>query len=487
MRRRAALVPVTVLGLATAAAAAGWVAAGGRSAEADAAPPATAAAVSPSLPAVAATAAVDSLDAPPAGINLRRTVTVQVVQKTKGAVVNISATKIVTQRVQIGPFWQPFGVGEVHRHATSLGSGFLVHADGYVVTNNHVIDQAQQISVELADGQTLPAEVVGADPDADLAVLRIHSPTPLPAMAMGDSGDLMIGEPVIAVGNPLGFSHTVSTGIVSALHRDIHPGPDGQTGPPQPQPVHGEAAALHDLIQTDAAINPGNSGGPLLNAYGQVIGINTAIRGDAQNIGFAIPIDRLRDLIPELMNPSQVTKVDVPLHLAERRTVAEPATVTTRLVTVGERAVGVAAIDGRPAGDVVDAYAHLLSLRAGQAFTVTWDDGHTQRLQTTATPLPDALDQARQRFGLAIEQVTPALADKWGLARKDGLFVTAVDRGGAADQAGVQPGDVIFQFGLVHLATLTDFRALAGRLPASGQARVWVYRGDQRGFLTVRF
>src|SRR5205823_7512206 len=125
------------------------------------------------------------------------------------------------------------------------------------------------------------------------------------------SADLMIGEPVIAVGNPLGFSHSVSTGIVSALHRDLK----DQRG----------QVMLGDLIQTDAAINPGNSGGPLLNAYGQVIGINTAIRGDAQNIGFAIQVNKLRDMIPDLMNPTHVTKVDVPIRFFEKRKLTPPS------------------------------------------------------------------------------------------------------------------------------------------------------------------
>jgi serine protease Do len=336
----------------------------------------------------------------------------------------------------------------------------------------------------VSDGGTLPADVVGADPDADLAVLHIHSATPLPTLAMGDSGDLMIGEPVIAVGNPLGFSHSVSTGIVSALHRDINPAKDEET---DGQPVHGEDAALRDLIQTDAAINPGNSGGPLLNAYGQVIGINTAIRGDAQNIGFAIPIDRLRDLIPELMNPSQVSKVDVPLHLAERRSVVEPATVVTRVVTTGERAVDVAAIDGHRPTDIVDAYAQMLGLHAGQPLDVTWANGQTQRLATTATPLPDAVVQAKQRFGLTIEQVTPMLADRYHLAQEDGLFISAVDRNSPAARAELQPGDVIVQFGRVRLATLDDLGALAVRLPQSGQTRVWVIRGTQLGYVLMHF
>ncbi len=424
MRPRAAWVPVTVCGLAAAVMATAWSSMAGRPAAADPAAP------SPSP----AAAAVDSL-AMPTGINLRRTVTVQVVQQTKDAVVNISAKKLVTR---MNGFWQ-FDAQVVQVPANSLGSGFIVHRDGYVVTNNHVIDQARQISVELADGRTLAADVVGADPDADLAVLHIHSPTPLPTLAMGESGDLMIGEPVIAVGNPLGLSHSVSTGIVSALHRDINPNSEGPPAQQQP-PVHGEGAALRDLIQTDAAINPGNSGGPLLNAYGAVIGINTAIRSDAQNIGFAIPIDRLRDLIPELMNPSQVSKVDVPLRLAERRSVIEPATVVTRLVTTGEHSVDVAALDGHRPTDIVDAYAQLLGLRPGQPFNVTWADGQTQRLTTKATPLPDAVVQARQRFGLSIEPVTPMLADKYHLAQEDGLFVTGVDRDTPAAKALLQPG-----------------------------------------------
>src|SRR6185437_13624680 len=157
--------------------------------------------------------------------NLRRTVTVQVVEKTKDAVVNISTTKLVSRRISpfgFDPFWQQFGQGEVERvPASSLGSGFIVHPDGYVITNNHVIDRAREIHVELADGRKLPADLISADAEADLAVLQIHSEKPFPALDLGDSSDLMIGEPVIAVGNPLGYSHSVSTGIVSALRRDL--------------------------------------------------------------------------------------------------------------------------------------------------------------------------------------------------------------------------------------------------------------------------
>src|SRR5262249_55206080 len=151
---------------------------------------------------------------------------------------------------------------------------------------------------------------------------------------------LMIGEPVIAVGNPLGFSHSVSTGIVSALHRDL-------TGPNKEQ--------MSDLIQTDAAINPGNSGGPLLNAYGQVIGINCAIRSDAQNIGFAIPVDRLRDSIPDLMSPERASKTELPIKLSETRKIQEPATVqSTVLAEVDGKSETVHSIAGATPHDLVD-------------------------------------------------------------------------------------------------------------------------------------
>src|SRR6267378_7018964 len=179
-----------------------------------------------------------SAKAPPEEINLRRTVTVEVVKKTKDAVVNISATKIVNQRMNpfgMDPFWQQFDMGDVARiPADSLGSGFIVHPDGYVVTNHHVIDRARRVNVELADGRKLPAELISSDPEADLAILKINDTKPFPTIELGDSSDLMIGEPVIAVGNPMGFSHSVSTGIVSAIHRDLK-GPD-------------ERAVLADLV-----------------------------------------------------------------------------------------------------------------------------------------------------------------------------------------------------------------------------------------------
>ena len=429
--------------------------------------------------ALATPARARGIDAPVDGtINLRRTITVQVVEKTKDAVVNISTTKLVSRRVAgfgFDPFWQQFGQDQIERvPASSLGSGFIVHPDGYVVTNNHVIDRAREIHVELADGRKLPAELISADAEADLAVLKIKSDKPLPALELGDSADLMIGEPVIAVGNPLGYSHSVSTGIVSAVHRDLKDR-EGKSG-------------LADLIQTDAAINPGNSGGPLLNAYGQVIGINTAIRSDAQNIGFSIPINRLRDLIPELMNPAQVTKVDMKLKLAEKRTCTPPAGVACEIRTAGATPRTVSAINGVRPRDIVDAYAMLLRIKAGETVALKIATEATPtRIVAAAVPLPDAIVQARGLLGITVEQVSPMLAEKYHLSAEDGLFVSAVAKNSIAEKAGVQPGDIVVSFGRYRVATLNDLGAILHRLPDSGKVRIGVLRGDQAGVGVLEF
>jgi serine protease Do len=400
--------------------------------------------------------------------NLRRTNTVDVVESTKNAVVYISSTKLVAQRFNtIGndPFWQD--PGEIRNVPVgSLGSGFIVHPDGYIVTNNHVVDRARQISVELGDGRKFDAEVVSADAEADLAILKIHADKPLQTLQLGDSSDLMIGEPVIAVGNPLGYSHSVSTGIVSAIHRDLKTS-EGKT-------------MLGDLIQTDAAINPGNSGGPLLNAYGQVIGINTAIRGDAQNIGFAIQVNRLRNLIPELMNPSQVTKVDIPIKFKERRVLSQPANIDAYVESADGQTV--LTIAGKKPRDIVDAYAILLKQKANEPFTLELDGQSPMKITPKPVPPPDALVKAKNKLGVTVEAVTPMLSQKYGLATEQGMFVTEVLSDSVAAKAGVKAGDVILQLGQYRVSNLSDFSALLQHLPASGKVRIGVVRGQAVGF-----
>jgi serine protease Do len=417
----------------------------------------------------------------PPPINLRQTIVVDVVKKTKDAVVYVSTTKVVARRISPfggnDPFWQEFG--QVMRvPANSLGSGFIVHPDGYVITNNHVIDRAREINIELADGHKYPADLISADPEADLAVLKISTDkaTVFPTIELGDSSDLMIGEPAIAVGNPLGYSHSVSTGIISAVHRDLK---DNQ-----------EKVTLSDLIQTDAAINPGNSGGPLLNAYGQVIGINTAIRSDAQNIGFAIPVNRLRDLIPELMSPAQVNRVEIPLKLKEERTITPPATVHIAVHEVdssGKLGAIVQAINGAPVHSEIEAYDMLLKVHAGDKLLITTDQPAKQELAAKAMPLPDAIVQAKKKLGIVVEALTPLSAQKYSLSSDDGLFVTDVAKGSIADKAGLKAGDIIVQLGRYRVSNLDDFSNLLQRLPVNGQVRIGAVRNGQVGYGILEF
>ena len=404
-------------------------------------------------------------------INLRRTVTVDVVQRTKDAVVYISTTKLVrTSPFGDDPFFRQL-VPSSTVPVQSLGSGFIVHEDGYVVTNNHVIDRARQITVELPDGRKLPADVVSSDPEADLAILKIKTDKPLPYLELGDSSDLMIGEPVIAVGNPLGYSHSVSTGIVSAVHRNL--GDD--------------RVKLSDLIQTDAAINPGNSGGPLLNAYGQVIGINSAIRGDAQNIGFAIPIDKLRDIVPALMDPAHVSKVDVPVKLLERRKLSPPAKVQCIIRMADDTGAIVKSINEHPVRDLIDAYAQLLKIKVGGKATFAFENGEQKTIVATAVATPDAIVQAKKRLGLSVEPLTPMLSQKYGLDIDSGMFVNEVQTNSVAGKAGVQAGDVILALGQYQIQSLSDFATLLAALPKSGRVPMQVRRGNQQGYVMLRF
>ncbi len=223
----------------------------------------------------------------------RRTPVVVVAHNVLPAVINIQ-TEATIRRRDVDPFFDPFGIfGGRERSYTSqsLGSGFIWSSDGIIVTNNHVVEGASRITVNFNDGSNLPAKLIGVDPDSDVAVLRVDAKS-LVAAPIGISADLMIGESVIAVGNPFGLSGTVTTGVVSALGRSVPSKEAGRT--------------FTDFIQTDASINPGNSGGPLLNIEGKVVGINTAIYANAQGIGFAIPVDRARKVIQDILRFGEV-------------------------------------------------------------------------------------------------------------------------------------------------------------------------------------
>jgi Do/DeqQ family serine protease len=367
----------------------------------------------------------------------RRTPVVIAAHNALPSVVNIQTEATIRQR-EVDPFFDPFGIfGGRDRAYTSqvLGSGFIWSSDGIIVTNNHVLEGASRITVNFQDGTQLPAKLIGVDTDSDLAVLRVDAKG-LIAAPIGTSSDLMIGETVIAVGNPFGLSGTVTTGVVSALGRSVPSKEAGRT--------------FTDFIQTDASINPGNSGGPLLNIEGKVIGINTMIYANAQGIGFAIPVDRARKVIQDLLRYGQVHSAWIG---------AVTATVTPeearRLgLRVSRGALVARVFSGSPAeaaglkhGDVITAVGGkpIDSREAFTTYTATVPSGQ-----------PLALTVARNGGGTAQINVRPSdppqnlglriLREIAGLTVVDqarSVVIDEVARGSRGDSIGLAPGDVI--------------------------------------------
>jgi serine protease Do len=313
------------------------------------------------------------------------------------SVVNISAVRVSGKR-DLLPFGDLFGgegpLNDFFKRffgdqlpgdfkQKSLGSGFVIDTGGFILTNNHVVDKAEEIQVTLSDGKVFEAKIVGRDPKTDIALIRIQAGTPLTPLPLGDSDQSDVGDWVLAIGSPFGLGNTVTAGIVSAKYRKIGAGP------------------YDDFIQTDASINPGNSGGPLLNTRGEAIGINTAIfsqSGGSIGIGFAVPINMVKDLLPQLKK-----------------------------------------------GEVV-----------------------------------------RGWLGVRIQQVTPDLAGKFGLAEAKGALVSEVIEGGPAAKAGILRGDVIVSFDGKEVKAMADLPYIVGTTPVGKRAKVEILRQGKSKTLDVK-
>src|SRR5881397_1967383 len=375
------------------------------------------------LPAVAAAPGAESDPA-------RRSLVVEAVEKASPAVVNVSTEQIVERHASPFPFPQDPFFEEFFRDfvdprprrfkTTSLGSGVIVAADGTIVTNVHVVERASRIHVTLADEREFDATLVGADADADIAVVRVKTGAPLPAVALGSSADLLIGETVIAIGNPFGLSHTVTTGVVSAVGRSLRE----------------EDRTYTDFIQTDASINPGNSGGPLLNIKGELIGVNTAIYGKAQGIGFAIPVDRARRVMKDLVSYGEVRRVWIGL-------VVQDLTPELAQHFGVRRGVVVAQVDPKsPAEDAGIARGDAITKVDGREVASREEfeqriEDHAEGDRITLTLRRDGRDE---EVGLAAATFPAARADElaWQLlgvaaaGAEDGLVVSRVRSGGPA-------------------------------------------------------
>lgn len=375
----------------------------------------------------------------------RRTPVVAAIQRVQPSVVSISSEK----RAGSNARW-PFSPEESQRPRVSgMGTGVIIDERGYILTNQHVVDKVQSVQVLLADGTTYPGRVVQQDPNMDIAILKVDAGRLLPALAIGSSADLMVGETVITIGNAFGYENTTSVGIISALGRNVTLSDD---------------QVYRNLIQTDACINPGNSGGPLVNIAGELIGINVAVRAGAQGIGFALPIDDVKRVAVEMMSTRRLAAT---WHGLVSNEVVRPE---GRRVVLGEIP------DGSPAqragvqpGDQVirvgnvtvntplDIERGLLDVRPGQrAEVVVRRDGKDLALplepqpisRGTLTaqrsgPVDSVSEQVWRTLGLRVVPVSADYVRSVSLSLKGGLYVQAVLPGSPAERASIQKGDIL--------------------------------------------
>lgn len=358
----------------------------------------------------------------------RRSAIVVAVESQKDSVVNIHGQKLVPSEGE--------STGELRR-VNGMGTGVVVDPRGYVVTNYHVVEGVKRIEVTLSSGRTVAASLVSHDPRTDLAVIKIDADLPLPVARIGTSSDLMIGETVLALGNAYGYEHTVTRGIISALHRDVEVS---------------RTQRYDDLIQTDASINPGNSGGPLLNIDGEVIGINVAVRAGAQGIGFAIPIDHVLDVVSQLLSVERIAHA---WHgLVVRADGSRGAVVEAVHRRSPAECVGMRAGDRiKQVGDVtvthqLDIERALIGCKPGERVPVTVvRAGAEERVELSlaarerdAVPLDD---RCWREIGLRFEPLPPANVQKLQSRYRGGLMVVEVRGDGPAAEQGIRKGDIL--------------------------------------------
>ncbi len=413
----------------------------------------------------------------------RRTPVVDVFERSRDAVINISTTRIVQMRtLGLPSLWSDiFDFGPPRqrtRQVHNIGSGVVIHPKGYAVTNAHVVAQASDVQVSFADGTTRPAEILAVDTTHDLAVIRIETDHDLPWQRLGQSDDVMVGETVVAIGNPHGFQHSVTAGIVSAVDRTL---------------VFGGDRVYRNLIQTDAPINPGNSGGPLINVNNEVIGINTAIRGDAENMGFAIPVDRLWELLPEMLNIERRKRVKFGLRVAG----PEAKVLDVRAGSPAEQAGlrrgdRVTKFNGEPIRDGIDYCLRLLDQEPDSEFVLGLQRGSEVselRVRLEPLPLPDGRELALRMLGVELNEIPEGLQRQYGLGPRTGLAVTAVERGSPADRLGIEPGDIIRRIDGIPTADVTALGLLLEGVTPGEPVHVEVLRprhGELVQFAPVR-
>jgi serine protease Do len=419
------------------------------------------------------------------------------------SVVNISTVKVVKGRGQIP---MPFGQNDPFKDfferffrdqmprdfkQQSLGTGFIIDKEGFIITNNHVVEKADEIKVKFSDERELTAKVIGRDPKTDLALIKVDSDKSFTPLPLGDSDKLEVGEWVVAIGNPFGLGNTVTAGIVSAKYR------------------HLGAGSYDNFIQTDASINPGNSGGPLLNTIGEVIGINTAIfsqSGGSIGIGFAIPINMAKDLLPQLKKGKVVRGwlgvmiQKITSDLREKLDLKDDKGALVADVSPGGPAVKagiqrgdvIVAFDGRPVKDSTDLPYMVASTPVGKTVSVdVLRKGQKKTLQVKIGELKEekdaeAVSEAKPKLGMTVEELTPEIMKNYRLSESSGLVVVDVEANSPAAEAGLREGDVILEVDQKPAKALDGFNRQMESYKQGDTVLFLVKRGEATIFLTLK-
>ena len=413
--------------------------------------------------------------------DIRRTPVVMAVEKAHNSVVNISTERIVELRRGLHSFYgrngDPFDrmfddffrrsprsrTVERRKVHTPLGSGSIITPDGLIVTNEHVIRRATNIKVSLYTGDTFDAILLAADRKEDIALLRIETDKPIKVIPMGGSSDLMLGETVVALGNPHGFENSVTSGIVSALDREISIGSGSET------------VSYSGLIQTSALINPGNSGGALINVLGELIGINTAVVDQAQGIGFAIPIDHAREVLAPLLATPQVSEAwpGISAETADNRSGVRVTKVAEKgpAATILKQGDVIREIDGIGVRDLFDFLLGIVQHQPEDKVLIEIVRGgvsSTVEIALGRIPVPSPKEILHTRFGIAAQNHTLSDAKRLRTPVDYGVRVSEVWRGGPAMEVGLKKDDVIIQIGALPVRTVRD-AAMALRTTQPGE------------------
>jgi len=431
-----------------------------------------------------------------------------IAEKASAAVVGLTAQKTVTQEYSIFPDW-PFNPFEDdifdffrrsprqrsprrYREVRPVqGSGFIISSDGYILTNNHLVGESEEIKVELADGQKLTAKIIGTDVDSDVAVIKIDADS-LPHLELGDSDVLEVGEWVLAIGNPLGLSHTVTAGIVSAKGRSGF-----------------GLAEYENFIQTDAAINFGNSGGPLINLDGEVVGINTAIYGSTGNIGigFAIPINMAKHVYKQLIETGTVVRGF--LGVVIQTLTPEFAEVVglkkdTKGVILPDVTEGSAAdkaglkhndvilmLNGEPVESDSSLQNRIAMLKPGtKVEIVVWRNGERKTLtaelgKRELNQTAEAPKETLEKLGFSVINMTNELAERLGYEGQDGVIVESVEPGSEAARQGVVVGMLIKEVNLQKVKNTKQFDEAIEKARKKGSAMLLVKRNRWISFIWI--